>query len=415
MGGGMTRRLTRLAVITVFAATVVVPGLPASGPAVAAGGNRFVKITADKEHRTFNIHGKIVLIADPNESDQFMADLAAEVKAQIERAWSATRYKCWDVKTTVDVEVRRVDQSSPGAGDPDAIEIQALDDPSRNRDLPTRSYINRQSGAQVDASSDAPTAVHPALGQGSFFYVADLSIESAWAHEFGHILGLDDSYDELSGNRFAPKPGMPDDVMATDNGGPPSPQTITRVLRRNGVDLSMVKCAMSMDTETGTINALGFGTGTFVLHAWTCDYGAPSSDPKRLPVVNLQGALSVKGVVTQGQADAANQAVAFVKGVADAVGALAHQSVSLPATPTFHADTGVVDYPVAFATAGLKDQPVTINGPFPLTYHFGWNANGLLRDARPGAELQGIPGEWFAPIANLRMAATFTEGAKECP
>jgi hypothetical protein len=412
----MTRLLSRLGTIAALCvATAAVPVLNSPTPVAAAGANRFVQITTDKEHRTFNIHAKIVLIADPNESDQFMEDLAAEVKAQIEKVWSATRYKCWDVKTTVDVLVRRADRSEPGAADPDAIEIQALDDPSRNKAVPTRSSITRVAGAQVDPYSDSPAAVHPPTAQGSVIYVTDASYEPAWAHEFGHIIGLDDSYDELPDGRFAAMPGMPDDVMGTNLGEPPSPQTITRVLRRNGVDLSVVKCAMTMDTEKGTVNALGFGTGTFILHAWTCDYGAPSSDPKRLPVVNFQGALSVKGVVTQGQADAANQAVAFVKGAAAAIGALAHQSVSLPATPTFHADTGVVDYPVAFATAGVKDDAVTIAGPLPLTYHFGWNVKGLLRDVRPGATLDGIPGEWFAPIASLRMLATFTEGAKECP
>ncbi len=401
------RRTFALAAVSLcFATVIVLPMDHDVGTAAAAGANPYVTIVADSTARTIRISARLVLLSAPGEDEQFMRDLAREMKTQIEAIWSGTNYKCWKVVTTVDIGIRMVDQTSSSPDDPDVLEIQIVSSP--NRALPGRSFV--VVSGDDDARSDSPADLYPALPQGSVFSVNSRWRARAWAHEFGHILGLGDSYEQLSDGSEVVKDGLANDVMAFNTAGPPAASSITKLLRRNGVDLSMVKCPMSMDTEIGTVWALGFGTGTFKLHAFTCDYAPDSSDPKSFPKITFQGLMRVKGSVSQSEADAATSAVDFVIAAAAIVGG------SSPPAPTFNAGTGAVEYQFSFTTSGDPYEDVAITaGSLVLTYRFAWRQDGLLYDAKWGAMLNGAPGDAFAPIVSLRMPATFTQGATECP
>jgi hypothetical protein len=98
-----------------------------------------------------------------------------------------------------------------------------------------------------------------------------------YAHEFGHVLGLDDNYvEETRGLRE----GAADDVMWMSS-RPVSDQTIVKAVRRSGeVDESLIKCPLDLRLERSEVNLVLLTFGVEVIGC-APDYEPSSTDPSR--------------------------------------------------------------------------------------------------------------------------------------
>ncbi|MBI4260167.1 MAG: hypothetical protein HY658_06335 [Actinobacteria bacterium] len=201
-------------------------------------------------------------------------DLVNQVTGEILRQWSGHRFKCFDFK--VQIEARAV-QSIDQVGE-DEVDVR-LD--------ASKTYVRSAvwtTGSQ-EHTSDSPDDrrvpgrwdPEDANGRITNWWVYD---QGAWAHEFGHVLGLQDNYVEETGGL---KPGALYDTMY-DAVFPVSPEMITRLVRRSGeVDESKVKCPMTVTAgPVDVITPLASIEGLY-FHTYTCDYEPPTSDPARMP------------------------------------------------------------------------------------------------------------------------------------
>ncbi len=156
------------------------------------------------------------------------------------------RYKCYRLIFEVDV---KVDNSANRFTVPsDRVGVR-IDKTSVN----FRSFVSVAPGRGAWDSNDpadrtnpdnratSPTtwAYPPRPGEGNTLY----------AHEFGHVIGLDDAYDDVTKNGQVvsqDKPGAKHDLMST--GGPDIDQTtIDRLIMRSGSE-STLECDYKIDT-----------------------------------------------------------------------------------------------------------------------------------------------------------------------
>ena len=156
-----------------------------------------------------------------------------------------------------------------------------------------RSYVTRDPSAASNdyLSESASDAIRPATGPTeapSVWYPYEDSW--AYAHEFGHIMGLHDSYEDKVGpdgtTGSVTREGAVSDAMATK--APIDATTITRLIKRSGLDPKELRCSMSWDIPLSDIT-IPFTMIAFSLHAWACDYDAPSSAPGSKPVIVFEG------------------------------------------------------------------------------------------------------------------------------
>jgi hypothetical protein len=147
--------------------------------------------------------------------------LADKIKSAIERVWNKPyKYRCYELRFEVDIKLG----TDPEHIDDNRIGVQI--DPSPGS---VRSYVHGQAGEggwwsnspddRVDPENDT---AHPTT------WAETQQSPYTWAHEFGHILGLDDAYDSKG-----PLPGAPIDLMSTSRLSAIDQQTIDRMIKRN--------------------------------------------------------------------------------------------------------------------------------------------------------------------------------------
>ncbi|HSO30498.1 MAG TPA: hypothetical protein VLS28_11385 [Candidatus Sulfomarinibacteraceae bacterium] len=231
----MVRPMRRFLVALALAFAVGGGGL--ASPPVAEAGPAFVRTVIDHKAKTITFKADIVIYAACDQPRcEVNADTAKAIKKSIEDTWNdGNKIRCYTVKVEVSVvpgpppsstDARvgiRIDGSGAASGSFVSSERSdnrwSSDDPA-DRVVPVNS-----------AERPSTWAKHPAN-------------RYTYAHEFGHILGLDDTY--TTDEKGAPHdiPGSPHDLMNTGmfESNKLAQETLDRLGKRNGVDESKLKC-----------------------------------------------------------------------------------------------------------------------------------------------------------------------------
>ena len=189
-------------------------------------------------------------VGEGSQVTQFLAD---KIKGNAERIWNkGYHFRCYRLKVIVDVKLA----ASQGSVDADRLAIRI--DPSAVR---IRSWVNGESNVERWDSEDPRDRVDPsnsALGISTWTEDAQGQFSHTYAHELGHILGLEDTYtdvtDPVTGKtKSVPIVGSPLDLMNGNEGI--SQKTIDLLIKRNSerladkdgnsVDLNDLRCEPS--------------------------------------------------------------------------------------------------------------------------------------------------------------------------
>jgi len=256
-----------LALAALLLALVI--GWTAGAPAAAAPAvtSQAITWTVDHQAKTITVHVLLEIYSgcsgDPaggngsgacvGSGSQVTPILASQIKRQIEDVWKGHKYRCYALIVEVDVKVG----SDADHVSSDRVGVQI--DPSATS---IRSFVrSRDSLVQIVGSllrqvsevwkSDSPAdRLDPQTGPGSSSSWAEqprvqvdgkfVQQTAVWAHEFGHVIGLDDAYHDVTGpdgRAFSvPNEGAPLDLMSTGQ-RTISQATIDRLIKRNQNDL----------------------------------------------------------------------------------------------------------------------------------------------------------------------------------
>lgn len=155
--------------------------------------------------------------------------IGQQIKTDIEATWNGHLYKCYRLIFKVDVTATT-----------DRLSIDANRVGVRiDRSVETiRSWVEPTWGSKVDMiagdhwqSNDPADRVNVdngVLNPTTWAYPS--GFPHTYSHEFGHVLGLDDTYVE---GTWVPKPGAPSDVMWSPQTSNIDQSTINRVVERN--------------------------------------------------------------------------------------------------------------------------------------------------------------------------------------
>jgi hypothetical protein len=170
----------------------------------------------------------------PGASSQVTQLLADKIRQQAEKVWNKPyRYRCYKLIVRVDVKIA-ADKSHV---EPGRVAVRIDPSPAGIRDYVggtgSRKYLSNDPADRFDSSNDGKWET--TWGEQSSF--------TAWvyAHELGHVMGLDDAYhdtiDPVTGKVISvPFADAPLDLMST--GQPDLTQdTINRLVERNGDQL----------------------------------------------------------------------------------------------------------------------------------------------------------------------------------
>jgi hypothetical protein len=317
-----------------------------------------------------------------------VAQTAAEMVGYMRAGWRNLWFKCYRVVLDLVWSV-----SNEGEFPDDALDVELVD---------TLLFFRSQVAVEKvtdQVLSDKPENRHDPIRGGESRRTTWWSGANAYTvlHELGHILGLHDGYDHKTDEAL---PNHPKDMMASWNGAL-TPQMITKILRRHGLDLSAIKCPITLDAGPSTFDLGALGRiENMRVHAWACDYDPPTSDPapERAGGAEFEGRITYVGD-------------ARIWGdVAGAIGA--------------HPPGGPVDAPVKGSMGAgddlwLRHQvPGNPDYSWILGENLRWSVDGLpyidgplqLASSRvgPGASTALYP-------PGPPLMARFKHGAEECP
>jgi hypothetical protein len=221
---------------------------------------------------------------------------------------------------------------------------------------------------------------------------------AAWQHELGHILGLDDGY---RGEPGKPRvDGHPADMM-WQNTLPLSAETVTRMVRRNGqVDESKLRCALSFDATPGDLFMFLAEVKGLSVHAWSCRWLPPSSDPQR-----KGDRVEFTGTV--------NFAAGYLMGDQNAdLRDFVEKLTGVPTGPL--ADSHSVSIPVTFDIGPGQHELLSIKAGDGLLLEgdYSWDAGSGMPVMHGPLRLNGMSTAAFFPGPPVQ--GYFTDGAKEC-
>lgn len=183
--------------------------------------------------------------------------IARDIRRAIERVWNnaANKYKCYTVRVQPEISVSRTPLTD--AADRVAVRIDRSPVPIRSQVLAVGA------GNPLSSSATAilrPTNTsHPQAGPSQWAYPPRTS--GTYAHEFAHVIGLEDTYD-ANGRDI---PGSPHDLLNTgmhDNPPKIDASTIARLVKRHGIRDGDLQCAWKLVYSGGGVSADGVKCGT---------------------------------------------------------------------------------------------------------------------------------------------------------
>jgi len=174
------------------------------------------------------------------------------IQTNIEQIWNGHKYDCYDVVIKADVTVDN--RGAPSDNSPDRL-LVGLDQTATSFDSHTHG-APYQPGHTVSGntpndrlipinSTDRPSRwAYPPIGEGGNW-------ANVYAHEFGHVMGLDDSYEIGTNAKGKIKnlvPGHQPDLMFDSNDNKVDQTTIDRLVERTGkLSHATTKCDYMID------------------------------------------------------------------------------------------------------------------------------------------------------------------------
>ena len=177
------------------------------------------------------------------------AAIAEQIKANIEKIWNGHQYYCYDIVVKVDI---KVDDDPYGPDPRNRVKVR-IDKTAAGATNVVSHVKSRQTGAPWDGNSpsDAVRVVNNGTGSSTWVYPPGAQGTNLYAHEAGHILGLDDAYEEYvdaNGNvQLRTRPGAPEDLMSDQNNSNIDKSTLRRMVERAGYTKLDLKCNYRID------------------------------------------------------------------------------------------------------------------------------------------------------------------------
>ena len=236
--GGQVKRARSVALLVALAITLSV--LPA--PTAGATGIT-IPPQIDHQAKTITFHVKLyVYPACPHFYCAVTDKIVGEIATTIENAWNnGLKFECYTI--VVDLQITR---GTSRTGPVDMVGI--LIDRSV---APIESHVATANASHWDSSDAAdrllPTNDSP-LGQSTW---GNPPIrDTTYAHELGHVLGLDDGYTVVDGVAVD-RPGAPHDLMSTgmDEGSFIAQKTIDRLVHRAGITAADLHCDLGWNVK----------------------------------------------------------------------------------------------------------------------------------------------------------------------
>lgn len=249
--------------IGLLLASLAAPVAPTSA---VAGGAVVVKIDHRAQTITFVVRMSVYpACAEPRCA--ITPAIAEDIRIGIENVWNkaSTKYRCYTVRVKPEIDV----VPGPPGEDSDRVGVRIDRSP-----VPIRSFVQATGIGGQPLSSDPTSLLRPsnlegAWGRSSWAYPPAaptpngglVTAAGLYAHEFAHVLGLDDTYDE-NGNDI---PGSPHDILNRgmyDNPPKIHPATLDRLVLRHGIKPDDLQCAWKLRYNAGGVTAKGVKCGS---------------------------------------------------------------------------------------------------------------------------------------------------------
>lgn len=221
------------------------------------------------------------------------------------RGWEGQPILCYKLHVRIHADVATGPDKIPA----DSIGIRLYDLPAHSwMDPGTHHHVYPYTRSRIAGSVDDPTKanwygddpVHRGIPEVGPVYLTQPDEQSRlWTadprpmtltHEFGHVLGLRDYYGP-GGVRL---PHTVDDAMLNNGvtgAGKFFPETITKAVRRGGVDLAELQCSRRLESQPQDMSLhapLGhIGLDQVWIEADNCQWFPPSSDPAHRGEMNV--------------------------------------------------------------------------------------------------------------------------------
>jgi hypothetical protein len=232
----MEATLKRILLAVALAIATIAPLAPA--PVVAAP-TAVVTWTVDHKHKTITVSVRLAIFVSsctPSKSADCSATdakIAADIRTDIESVWNpkagSYHYKCYKLIVQVDVAV--VGDRFAVPGNSHGILIDRSGEGARSET--TNTLVSGVVSKFTDnyLSNDPADRLEPSnnLAFPSEWSYPRIAAHS-YAHEFGHVIGLDDYYEE---GTFNARPGAPTDIMTDSNRATITQETINRAVERS--------------------------------------------------------------------------------------------------------------------------------------------------------------------------------------
>ena len=242
--------------ITLVAAILVGVSLPA--PASAAVPSA-VTWKVDHVNKTITVSVKLLLYPTCIASSSVRTDpcnvsegIANRVREDILKVWNNSGkgyyYKCYKLIFEVDVKV--ANGANRFTVPKDRVGVQVDKSSVGFRSFVT---VSKHGPWNSDDASDRPNPTNSSMSPTTWAYPPrDSGSGFVYAHEFGHVIGLDDAYDDVNPGTptesSVPKPGAPIDLMSKNGVTTISQVTIDRLVKRSGIE-STLECDYKIDTK----------------------------------------------------------------------------------------------------------------------------------------------------------------------